>query len=447
MIELTLPPKVNLILKKLENAGFEAFAVGGCVRDLLRNVNPHDWDIATSAHPEQIHSCFPEYTAIDVGAAFGTTNIIIENESFEVTTFRIEGDYSDNRHPNEVKFTDNIIDDLKRRDFTINAMAYNQQRGLIDPFDGQDDLTHRLIRCVAQPKKRFSEDALRIMRALRFAAVFNYDIEPETAVALRKLAANLTYISPERIACELNKLLCSPKPSKILSQFRDVIAVFIPEIVPSFDFDQANPHHCYDVWNHILHGIDAAPRTKTLRLAMLFHDIGKPFCQKYDEEGIGHFFGHAIKSAEIVEIALNRLRYENETIKNVTELIKHHADIIVNDEKSIKRWLNRIGEKQFRRLIELRKADIKAQNPDFAPERLEILTQTYILLGKILAEQQCFRLKDLKINGNDLLKIGFQPGPVLGKCLQKLLEEVIEERLRNEPQVLKEAAENYLLHE
>jgi tRNA nucleotidyltransferase (CCA-adding enzyme) len=437
---LTLPKEVRHIIDKLESQGFDAFAVGGCIRDAFLGHTPKDWDISTSALPEETIACFEGYSIIPTGIQHGTVTVRVNNLSFEVTTFRLDGVYSDGRRPDEVEFVHDIERDLSRRDFTMNALAFNS--ALVDPFGGVHDIEHKIIRCVGDANRRFSEDALRIMRALRFASVLGFALENTTADALVAHKMSLRDVSVERIANELNRLLLGTNVRKILQDCGDVLAEFLPEIRASFQFPQNNPHHCFDVWEHTAVAISMAPVDSVVRLALLFHDVGKPSC--YTESGgVGHFYGHDAISASMAEEALARLNYSTEIRKTVKLLVQYHDQTIIPQTRNIKRWLNKVPLSVFRRLLAVKRADLSAQACEFREERLVELAAVESLLEEIIAEQQCFSLKDLAVNGDDILRLGAQ-GIEVGKVLQDLLNRVIDEELPNEQRALLSAAEDIL---
>lgn len=444
---IDLPASVMYLLETLEKAGYEAYIVGGCVRDRILKIEPHDWDICTSATTEQVMGIFKYDTVLPTGLKHGTVSIVINKISYEITTFRKDGKYSDCRRPDHVDFTTDLLEDLARRDFTINAMAYGLNKGLIDPYNGEKDLLRlRVIRCVGNPDDRFSEDALRILRAIRFAIQLELNIDCDTlksAIAHRKL---INHISVERIQSELTKMF-SYKVESLYHQFlfaEKILFEAIPEMVPMYGFNQNNPYHIYDVWNHTLQSLVAASDDIIVRFAVLFHDIGKPICYWEDKAGCGHFYGHGEVSAEITHKAMRRLRFDNNTIQKVVELVKFHDATFVASKKNIRRWLNHIGEEQFRRLLQVRKADIAGHNPKFYQENMNKIDRIEVLLDEIVIESECFSLQDLEINGNDLIGIGYEPGVELGSCLRYLLELVIEGKVDNNKIILLKLAEELL---
>lgn len=475
MFQIILPEKVKHILTKIEEHGFEAFAVGGCVRDSLLGRTPEDWDITTNALPGQIKAIFPH--TIDTGIEHGTVTVMLEHEGFEVTTYRIDGEYEDSRHPSHVEFTSQLTEDLRRRDFTINAMAYSDTAGLVDVFGGQDDMNRRLIRCVGNPDERFDEDALRIMRAVRFSAQLDFAIEPETLRAVASHSGELSRISAERIRVELTKLLLSAHPERLLTAYETgLTAVFLPEFDVLLDTPQENPHHIYDVGNHTIHALmhcaslfahagqsaeissdnapDAVPvlskkEQTALRYAILLHDIGKPSVKTYDKEGTAHFYRHQSVGAEMSKQILRRLKFDNDTIHTVSHLIEYH-DYRYSDSRSgttgriMRRAINRIGKEYLDLLFLLQEADLCAQNPAGMPDKLAQLARAKEIAHEILAGKQCVCLKDLAVNGSDLIREGFLPGREIGDILQSLLEHVLEHPEDNQKEILLARAKKHL---
>ncbi len=442
-MKILLPQNVKTITDILKNSGHEAFIVGGCVRDSLMGITPHDWDICTSAKPEQIKKCFEEFNTFDSGIKHGTISIVIDKEIYEVTTYRIDGEYTDNRHPESVIFTDDITKDLARRDFTINAMAYNDEKGLVDPFNGQVDLQKQVIKCVGNPDNRFNEDALRIIRALRFASAYGLDIEEETSVSILKNAHLLNNIAVERIAVEFNKLICGKGAEDILNNYRDVIAVFIPEIKKMFDFKQKTKHHNRDVWHHTTHSVSQIDNEALLRITMLFHDLGKPDVCTYDADGSTHFKGHPKYSAKRAEGILKRLKYPTSFIEDCIKLIIYHDVRFNGSKKQLKHVMSAIGEGKVSLLLKVQRADIMAQSDYMHEEKLQKIDIASKIFDEIIEEQSCFTLKQLAVNGNDLKAIGITDGKTIGKTLKYLLSLVIDEKTENEKSVLLFKAENY----
>ena len=429
-MKIELPKKVLFIINNLQLHGYEAFAVGGCVRDSILARRPQDWDITTSAKPEEIKKLFRR--TIDTGIEHGTVTVLFGKDSFEVTTYRIDGAYEDSRHPKEVQFTNRLEEDLRRRDFTINAMAYNDQVRLVDVFGGMQDLNHHLIRCVGDPEERFSEDALRILRAVRFSAQLNFPIESATADAIRKLAPNLQNISAERIQAELVKLLVSPHPERIRDAYElGLTKVILPEWDAMEGVAQNTPHHKYDVAEHTLRALKNVKRDKILRLTMLFHDMGKPMMKTTDENGRDHFRGHALVSEELARSIMHRLKFDNETIRTVTKLVCYHDYRVEATPKNVRRAMNRIGVELFPYYLAVRLADVKAQSPYQKREKIENIVEIRNLYKQILMENQCVTLRQLAVSGRELMELGMKPGRELGAMLSELLEYVLDDPERN----------------
>ncbi len=441
-LKMLLPTPVQRALSLLNNAGFEAFAVGGCVRDTMLSKPPVDWDITTAALPEQILSVFTQYKTIPTGIQHGTVTVILDDMPLEITTYRIDGEYSDNRHPNEVFFTASLQDDLRRRDFTINAMAYHPNRGLVDCFSGAADLSKQKITCVGDPESRFTEDALRILRALRFSAVLGFTVEKVTAETIHKLAPLLRRVSAERITEELKKLLMGKYVRQVLLEFSDVFSIILPELQPLIGLRQDNPYHHLTVYEHTVETVAAVKSDLSLRLTMLFHDVGKPACYTRDENGIDHFRGHPAISAAIAERAMERLRLDKAIIATVKTLIMHHDDDLSLQDKHLKRLLNRLESAAYQ-LIEVQRADVYGQHPD-KRDRLNFLDAVEKRLSELQKENACFRLRDLAVNGDDLLAMGYTSGRQLGDTLYKLLEAVMDEKCPNERAALVKLAEEWL---
>ena len=434
---MLIPEHITKAVDLLNHEGYEAYLVGGCVRDALLGVSPKDYDITTSALPEQTKEVFREYHVIETGIKHGTVTVVIDHSPIEITTYRVDQKYLDHRHPESVVFTSSLKEDLARRDFTINAMAYHPQTGIIDLYGGKEDLKTCTIRCVGDPETRFNEDALRILRALRFASRYDSPIDESTEKAMRKCSMLLREISAERIASELNEILCGKGIRRILIEETDILGIPIPELLPMKGFDQNNPHHIYDVLTHTAVAVESIPPEKVLRLSALFHDIGKPLSYSVDENGVGHFYGHAKKSETIAARILKRLKYDNETTDSVLTLVKYHDLHLEENEKSIKRLLRKIGPAMFDKLILLYRADNLAQAPAYR-YRQEGFDRLSALAEKVLSEEQCFTLKDLAVNGSDLIRMGYKPGPKIGVILDKLLTKVIDGKLNNEKDELVE---------
>lgn len=429
-MRIQLPDKVDRIIKTLMAAGYEAYAVGGCVRDSVMGRSPNDWDITTSAKPAEVKRLFSR--TIDTGIKHGTVTIMLDKEGFEVTTYRIDGVYEDGRHPREVTFTASLEEDLKRRDFTINAMAYNEETGLVDIFDGMQDIEQGVIRCVGDAEERFTEDALRMLRAVRFSAQLGYRIEEATKSAIRKLAPNLQQISAERIQVELVKLVMSPHPDYLRTAYETGIT---GQVLPEFDLcmetAQNNPHHCYSVGEHILHSMQEIAPDKILRLGMLFHDIGKPQTLTVDEEGITHNKGHAEVGEKMTKEILSRLKFDNHTIDSVSRIVRYHDQKIELTPAGVRRAINRMGEDIFPMLFAVRRADIYAQSDYLREEKLDKAQYIEELYSGICRKQECLSLKDLAVTGKDLIALGVPPGREIGTLLQELLELVLEDPERN----------------
>lgn len=424
-MQLTIPTPAEKILQTLDEHGYEAYVVGGCVRDSVLGRDPHDWDITTSASPEQVKEIFDR--TIDTGIQHGTVTVMIDREGYEVTTYRIDGEYEDGRHPKEVCFTSSLEEDLKRRDFTMNAMAYNPSKGLVDLFGGMDDMENHVIRCVGDPMERFQEDALRIMRAVRFSAQLGFAIDDSTRQAITALAPNLKYVSAERIQAELVKLLTSPHPDYFRVAYETGITrEFLPEFDACMETEQNTPHHCYTVGEHILHSTLNVPADKVLRLTMLFHDIAKPLMKTTDENGCDHFKKHAEKGETVVKGILRRLKFDNDTIDKVTRLVRWHDERPEPSMKAVRRAVNRIGEDIFPMYLVVRKADLLAQSTYRREEKLEHLMKIEECYNQIREEAQCVSMKSLAVSGRDLIQAGFKPGPEMGQLLNRMLDHVLE---------------------
>ncbi len=429
-VRIRLPQKVHDIIETLQAAGYEAYAVGGCIRDSVLGKEPDDWDITTSAKPEEVKKLFRR--TIDTGIMHGTVTVMMDKEGFEVTTYRIDGKYEDSRHPKDVTFTANLQEDLRRRDFTINAMAYNEKDGLIDIYEGLQDIDKGLIRCVGVAKERFREDALRMMRAVRFSAQLGYTIEDKTKEAIKELAPTLQNISAERIQSELVKLLVSDHPDYLKMAYETGITA---QVLPEFDIcmktAQNNPHHCYNVGEHILHTLCYVKADKVLRLGMLFHDIGKPQTLTIDETGITHNYGHPAAGEEMAVNVLKRLKFDNDTIDKVKKIVRNHDRNIELSAKSVRRAVHYIGEDIFPLLFSVKYADIMAQSSYQREEKLRKLQELKEIYEQILKDRDCLSLKDLAVSGSDLIAAGVKPGKEIGDILRKLLDIVIDDPLCN----------------
>ena len=446
MYNVKIPLGASTILDTLAKQGFEAYVVGGCVRDSLLGLIPKDWDICTAATPQEVESCFDGYRIIETGLKHGTVTVVTTDGQYEVTTFRTDGEYSDNRRPDSVEFIKDIQEDLARRDFTMNAMAYSPSLGLIDPFGGQSDLAKGCISCVGNADDRFNEDALRIMRALRFASVYGFAIADETAEAIHRNRGLLSNISVERINTELCKLLCGKGSLKLLLDYNDVITTIIPELKPCVGFDQNNPYHQYTVYDHIAHAVSSYTGTDVAtKVALLLHDIGKPQCYTEDEKG-GHFYGHGISGKEIAEIVVDRLRFDNITQRAVAELVLFHDSIIEPTTKSVRRWLNKIGKLQFIRLLDIHTADASAHMPGLQQSRIEKCAEARRIMEDIIESEQCFSLKHLDIDGKDIISLGVAEGKIVGEVLQTLLSQIIDGKIENKHDVLILKAKEVIQH-
>jgi len=427
-MQIILPPKVKFIIDTITQAGYEAYAVGGCVRDSILGREPDDWDITTSATPMQVKELFRR--TIDTGIQHGTVTVMLEKEGFEVTTYRIDGKYEDSRHPKEVIFTPSLEEDLKRRDFTINAMAYNEKDGIIDLFGGMEDIKNKRICCVGEPKERFSEDALRIMRAVRFSAQLGYTIEEKTAAAIKELAPTLKNISAERIQVELVKLVTSPNPDFLrIAYEQGVTAVIMPEFDRIMETEQNNPHHCYSVGEHTLRAMQAVTADRVLRLSLLFHDFGKAETKTTDDEGICHFHGHPQVSEELTRQILHRLRFDNDTIHKVSKLVLYHdyGNGVVPTDRIVRRAVNKIGDELFPYFLQVRQADLDAQSDYQREEKQENLNLWKQKYEEIHDRAECVSLKMLAVTGRDLIQAGMKPGKELGETLNKMLEVVLDD--------------------
>lgn len=419
---IKIPSEIQKTLETLENSGYKAYIVGGCVRDSIMGVTPHDWDITTNALPDEIKTVFSQYKTIDTGIKHGTVTVISENTPIEITTFRIDGKYTDNRHPDKVNFTENIEHDLARRDFTMNAIAYNHKEGYIDPFNGREDIKNSIIRCVGSPDKRFGEDALRILRAIRFASVLGFEIENETALSIVNNENLISSIAVERISSELIKLLTGKNVFTVLSKYRSVLAVFIPELALEFDFKQFGKKHGYDVWIHTALTVANIENDPILRLTMLLHDTGKPATHIIDENGNSTFNNHAAVGGVIAENILKRLRMKNEYVKTVSHLVSIHDMEVPETRVQVKEYLRDLGEENFIRLMKIRRADKSALAKGYR-DISEKLIFAYTTYDDIIEKNEPYTLSQLALNGNDLKKI-FTPDEI-GEKLNMLLDYVI----------------------
>lgn len=433
---LSIPQDAALILRLCRQAGHQAYVVGGCVRDALLGRTPQDWDICTSATPQEMLRIFDGYRVVETGLKHGTLTVVLGHTPYEVTTFRVEEGYADHRHPDQVRFVHDVREDLARRDFTVNAMAWSPEEGLVDAFGGQEDLRVGIIRCVGDAATRFGEDALRILRALRFAAAYGFRIDGDTSAAIHALQPTLRHVAAERIRVELGKLLCGRSAAEILRQYPDVLHTILPETRAMYGFEQHTPYHRYDVWEHTLHALDAAPAEEILRWALLLHDTGKPEAFTLDAAGVGHAYGHGKISAEKAESAMARLKMDRATWEDVTSLVEKHDMPLPVERKLMKRCLRQLGERRLRLLIRLQCADALGTGNCLREEAEQLARARFQLLDELLAEDACVSLKQLQVNGRDLLAAGHPAGKALGQTLERLLEEVMEETLPNQREAL-----------
>jgi tRNA nucleotidyltransferase (CCA-adding enzyme) len=451
MIKISMPANASRIIHKLQNAGYEAYIVGGCVRDAILGKEPDDWDITTSATPWEVKKLFSH--TIDTGIQHGTVTVMMKNrengnlEGYEVTTYRVDGKYEDHRRPKEVTFTASLIEDMKRRDFTINAMAYNETEGVIDHFGGMEDLDRHIIRCVGKPSERFDEDALRILRAVRFAAQLDFTIEETTRQAIEAQACYLRDISAERIRVELNKLLLSNHPEQLRTAYQlGVTKVVLPEFDVMMQTEQNHKHHMYSVGEHTIKVIEEVPATQTLRWAALLHDVGKPLVKTCDEQG-EHFYGHNKEGERLAGEILRRLKFDNDTIARVKRLVLWHDYGMgqLPSLKSFRKSLSKMGADLFPEYVEIKRADILAQSDYMRKEKLDNLKSLQQYYEQIIEEQQCLSLKDLAVKGKDLMELGMKPGKDLGVMLSYLLEQVLEEPQRNTKDMLLQLAKEKMM--
>lgn len=439
-MEIAIPEKIRRVLDSLHGAGYEAYIVGGCVRDALMGLPPHDFDITTSASPEETERVFADRRVIETGLKHGTVTVISGGEPVEITTFRVDGEYRDGRHPESVSFTRRIEDDLSRRDFTINGIAYAPEKGIVDLFGGRRDIERGVIRCIGEPEKRFGEDALRILRALRFSAVLGFSIEEKTAAAIRDGRAMLDKVSAERIFAELKKLLCGAYAERVLREFPEIFAQIIPELSGMIGYGQNSRYHDSTLWEHTARAVGAAECDAGLRLAMLLHDAGKPKCRSTDENGESHYYGHADISSKMADELLRRLKCDNATRERVCHIIKYHDIPVEVSARSIRRALAKHGLSGYRDIINAHIADDMAKAP-FARERIPAWREALKKAEEIAECQPCLSVSELAISGGDLAGI-IPPSPKMGRVLKKLADEVIDGELENERgALLKRAAE------
>lgn len=461
-MKIEIPTGAAYILQQLNKHGYEAYIVGGCVRDSLLGKQPNDWDITTSAKPEEVKAIF--HRTIDTGIQHGTVTVLVDREilddgsgslashtdyAFEVTTYRVDGVYTDHRRPESVCFTASLEEDLKRRDFTINAMAYNPEQGVIDIFGGQEDLEKGIIRCVGEASERFDEDALRILRAVRFAAQLDFVIEDQTREAMRDQAKFLEDISVERICTELTKMIVSKHPERLEEAYElGLTQMFLPEFDVMMQTPQNNQYHLYDVGHHTLKVMEAVPATTVLRYAALLHDVGKPKCKTTDETGVDHFYGHQELSAKMARTTLRRLKLDNDTIDQVCRLVKNHDYGLSGDGpgmKSFRRFVAQLGAEHFADFLEIRKGDMAGQSAYHLEQRRQVIAHMEAMYAEIIEQKQCLKLSELAIGGKDLIAIGVKPGPDMGRILKALLNRVLEEpELNTREQLLAIVKESYL---
>ena len=467
--DIEIPEDVERILSRLHEADYAAYLVGGCVRDCLMGNQPHDWDICTSATPAQVKQVFADkpYTVVPAGIKHGTVMVVAHGRPYEITVFRKKGSVGkhslqgksdafsssaavasqpvpERQEGNAQKFCHTYLDnplyeDLGLRDFTVNSMAWSPEEGLIDPYHGERDLAAGLLRCAGSAYERLSEDPLRILRALRFAAHFGFSIDPELDSAIHELYPLLKDVAVERITSEFYRFMQSSgvKVAEMLRNYPDVACFLIPELKPLIGFDQHNHHHVYDVWEHTLKAMEACPDNDiVLKFTILFHDMGKAHTFTMDNQGVGHFYGHAEVSKTLCKNIMNRLRFDGKTEEEVMTLVEVHDARVEPATRSIRRWLNRIGEEQFRRLLQMKRCDAAGQNPVYWPDRDAYISSLEKAFEEVKAQDACFSMKDLAVKGSDLIAVGYERGAALGKCLKRLLDEVIDERLPNDKQVL-----------
>ncbi len=438
---MKLPYGVNRIITILGEGGYEAFAVGGCVRDMIMGKEPVDYDITTNALPQQIKNCFAGFKTIDTGIKHGTVTVVLNDENFEITTYRVDGEYTDNRRPDNVRFSSLISEDLSRRDFTVNAMAYSEDEGLVDLFDGEKDIKNKVIRCVGDPDKRFNEDGLRILRALRFASTLGFEIEKKTAEAIKRNKGLLKNLSAERVFSEFKKLVCGENAAKIISDYKEVIGVFLPEILPMIDFVQRTKYHNLNVFDHTVKAFEKTEKDVVLRLAALLHDVGKPAAVTTDEAGVDHFKGHAVISAEMAETVLKRLKADNKTIESVKLLILYHSAKILPEEADLKKLISEIGFEHAKNLMKLKISDTYAKAYPYCEDNTP--RENLEIIKRIEKSGDPVFIKDLKINGTDIMQMGVK-GQAVGKILNLLLDLVILKEIENEKGLLLEQAEKFI---
>lgn len=439
---MNLPAYVRWCMDRLEAAGYSVYAVGGCVRDWLLGLTPQDFDLCTSALPEQMQQVFADRELVLQGVKHGTVGVICPEGVVEITTYRTEGDYTDSRHPDWVRFVDRVEEDLARRDFTVNAMAWSPNRGLQDPFGGAEDLKRGILRAVGNPQKRFREDALRILRGARFAARFRMQPEAQTYEAMIQLAPLMEDLARERVWAELCKLLLAATDKDLL-RYEPIITQVIPELKPAVGFDQHSRHHAYDLYTHIAHVTANVPKELSVRWAALLHDVGKPGTFTRDEQGNGHFYGHAQEGAKVADQILHRLKAPTDLREQVVTLVEQHMTPLLAQRKVLRRRLSRLGVEPVQRLLELQEADMGSKGTGLHPEETEHFHQVRLMIDQLLDEDACLTIRDLAVNGHDLMQLGIPAGKELGRCLQGLLDAVLDETLPNAKEPLLEAAKRF----
>ncbi len=428
-------PCVQTAINRLESAGYACHVVGGCVRDSLLGLTPHDWDLTTNALPERVAELFSDFRVIPTGMKHGTITVMIDGVPLEITTYRVDGDYRDHRHPDGVCFVTDITEDLRRRDFTVNAMAWNPQGGLCDPFGGAEDLKRGILRCVGDAETRFREDALRILRALRFAATYGFGVENATAKALLSCASLLKSVAAERVQAELNRLLVAPHVGDVLRRFAAVLYPVLPELAKTEGVWQYNPFHDKDVLGHTIAALEASVAVLPVRLALLLHDCGKPDHFEWIRDGFGHFPNHPEVGAELACEVLHRLRYDNRTVKTVCDLIRYHDSPVPETDAGVRRWIHNLGEQTLRWLLDVKEGDCKGHAANIPPARENEICRLRARIDRVVAEGQCTSLKQLALNGERLMQEGYA-GSAVGRALQQALDAVIDGECANDTAVL-----------
>lgn len=438
-MEIIIPDHVRSVIERLEQKGYCAYIVGGCVRDSLLGKTPNDYDVCTDCKPDTMTEIFSDHHVIKTGIQHGTLTVMSQGKPVEITTFRSDGEYVDHRKPAQVTFESSLDEDLKRRDFTVNALCYNEREGLIDLFGGTEDLKNGIIKCVGEPENRFDEDALRILRAMRFASVLGFEIEEETSQAMHDKAGLLKEISAERIFTELKKIITGKNAGRILSGYKDIIGVIIPEFVPTFGCLQNCPHHIYDVYGHICKSVDNIAPNAHLRLTMLLHDIGKPEMKRTDENGTDHFKKHQYVSAERSREILRRLKSDRKTEQKVYDLIWEHDNRIPPQRRAVKRLISKYSYEFFADWLAVRRADTLAQSEYRRREKLAELDELEKIAAQLKEEDSCLKLSDLAVKGGDLIGAGYS-GAQIGRALNEALAAVMEEKIPND----RDSIMNYL---